>query len=97
MSSTEENTRRYADAMHAVQSGVAAQMEVDGSPTTPKHLRVGVNSALIASSALAELLVQKGIITEDEYFEVLAEGAEAEKALYEKWLSEHYGQSITLG
>lgn len=82
-----------------MQSGVATEMNIPGRShtTTPKHLRVGVNSAMVDSSALAELLIAKGIITEDEYAEAIAAGMEREAKAYEDRLSEHYGRKITLG
>jgi hypothetical protein len=88
---------RYAAAAHAMQSGVAAEMGHDPGPTEPKHLRVGVNSALVDSSALAELLIAKGVITEDEYLEAIATGMEREARAYEQRLSDHFGTKITLG
>jgi purine-nucleoside phosphorylase len=93
---------RYVAAMHAMQSGVAADMETDPNErsqgaTTPKHLRVGVNGALADQAALAKLLIAKGIITEAEYLEAVADAAEAEKARYEQLLSERFGKPVTLG
>lgn len=95
--SREEHHQRYLAAAHAMQSGVAAKMHVDPSETTPKHLRVGVNSAMSEHAALAKLLMDKGIITEDEYVQAQADQMEREKALYERFLSDHYGRPITLG
>ncbi len=46
--------------------------------TTTKSLRVGVNGAMVDSRALATLLIDKGIITEVEYFTALAVAAEQE-------------------
>jgi len=87
--------QRYLDLMHAMQSGVAMKMNYDGGPasgeTSPKHLRVGVNAAMVGNSALATLLMEKGVITEDEYFAALAAGAAREKDLYEGWLRERLG------
>ena len=79
---------RYRAAMHAMQTGVAVQMvtDPDEAATSPKHLRVGVNSALVDNSALAQLLIDKNIITELEYFEALAAMAEAEQEKYEKMI-----------
>lgn len=92
---------RYVAAMHAMQSGIATDMETDPSgskgATTPKQLRVGVNSALVNDAALATLLIAKGIITRDEYVEAVADAAEAEQARYEQLLSDRFGgQKITL-
>lgn len=98
---SEEMQRRYTAAAHAMQSGIAMDMETDTSgskgATTPKHLRVGINSALVDGSALAELLMAKGIITSDEYLEAIAVGMEREKARYEQILSRRTGTRITLG
>jgi hypothetical protein len=94
----EKLNARYAAAMHAMQSGVAMEMQVDErkSATEPKHLRVGINSAMVNDAALATLLVKKGIITEREYLEAVVEEAEKERASYEARLTAHFGKTITL-
>lgn len=93
--------RRYTAAAHAMQSGVAADMETDTSggagATTPKHLRVGVNSAMADHSALAELLIAKGVFTHAEYMEALASGMEREAKRYQDLLSSRLGTKVTLG
>lgn len=88
---------RYQAAAHAMQSGVAMTMNVKPSATEPKHLRTGVNSAMVETSTLAWLLIQKGIITEQEWYSALADAMEREKALYERELSQLFGHSVTLG
>lgn len=88
---------RYEAAMHAVQSGVAIDLEINPKTIEAKHLRVGVNSALIDSSAMARLLMKKGIITEREYLESVVEFAEKEQADYEAKLTAHFGKTIKLG
>jgi len=95
--SVQEDRRRYERAMHGVQSGVAAKMGYDPTETTGKHLRVGVNSALLQNSALVLLLLRAGVITEDDYWAALADAAEQERALYERWLSDHTGAAVHLG
>lgn len=50
--------------MHAMQSGVAFE---GGAPLEPKHLRVGVNNALVSLDALVRLLVAKGVFELGEY------------------------------
>lgn len=87
---------RYLAAAHAMQSGVAAEMGIDPDPTSPKHLRVGVNSAMSDQGALARLLIAKGVFSEEEYTKALADGMEAEAQLYEKRLSEHFGKPVRL-
>jgi len=88
---------RYTVAMHRMQTGVALLMNFDPKPTEPKHLRVGVNSAMSDQAALANLLIAKGIISRLEYAEAVAESAEQEAAHYEKKIREIYGDKISLG
>lgn len=93
--------QRYVRAAHAMQSGVKADMETDPNrnsqgATTPKHLRVGLNNALADQGALARLLIAKGIFTEDEYLEAVADAAEREQARYEELLTERFGKPVTL-
>lgn len=73
----EQRIRRF---QHAVQTGIALEMklEPDGAATSPKHMRVGVDSSLVFGSALAGLLIKKGLITEDEYAEACANAMERE-------------------
>jgi hypothetical protein len=84
-----------------MQSGVAMDMETDpdGSKgaTTPKHLRVGINSAMVTDQGLANLLIAKGVFTLDEYTEAMASAMEAEAARFEELLTARFGGSkITL-
>lgn len=92
-----ELAEEYRALCHAMQSGVQMEMNHGSTDTHPKHLRVGINSALVDSSALAKLLMAKSIITEQEYYEAITEGMRAEVARYEAALSERMGMKITLG
>lgn len=95
---SEEDRKRYAAATHAVQSGVAMKMNYDPAETTPKHLRTGVNVMMSDLGAIADLLVKKGLITQDEYEKAIADNMEREKKDYEDWLNDRIcGQTkITL-
>ena len=90
---------RYLSAMKKMQAGVAFLMNHPDRTreTDPKHLRAGINSAMVDSSALASLLIKKGVISEKEYLTALAEGAEAEAGAYEKRVQDIYGPSVKLG
>lgn len=88
---------RYHAAAHAMQSGVAQEMHFNPKPTEPKHLRVGINAAMVDHAGLARLLMDKGVITEAEYLAAIADAMEREKARYEKHLCDVYGLKITLG
>ena len=87
---------RISTAQHSMQTGVAAKMAVSEKETQPKHLRVGVNMAMVEHSALVELLIEKGVITELEYLEKLAAGIEKEAAAYQEFLSGQLGSNISL-
>lgn len=88
----------YELLMHAMQTGVAAKMFVTPSgETSPKHLRVGVNSALLEAASIVSLLFEKKLITPLEYFTRLRDFAKAEVEAYEKYLSEQHGTTIKLG
>ena len=89
--------QEYLEKTHAMQSGVAMKMNKDSSETEPKHLRVGVNSALVETSAIVSLLVKKGLFTMEEWFEELNEGMQKEVDRYEKELSDKMGTNIKLG
>lgn len=83
----EELHRRYIAALHAMQSGVAAKLALgDSSECTPKHLRVGVNSAMVDTGVLTRLLIRKGVFTSEEFYEELVAGMEREQDLYEQKL-----------
>lgn len=88
---TEQALARYRDAAHGMQTGVAYKMERDPNETSPKHLRVGVNSAMVETSTLVRLLIGKGILTEQEWYTALADDMEAERDSYARWLSQSYG------
>jgi hypothetical protein len=80
-----------------MQSGVAMKMHWDGKEVDPKHLRVGINSAHVATAALAGILIEKGIITMEEYTEANIREMEKEAKSYEQWLTEQGGgTTITL-
>ena len=87
---------RYVAASHAMMSGVKAEHESGSTDGTPKHLRCGVNSALVNDAALVRLLVSKGIITEEEYVEAVADEMEREVARYEERLTRRFGYQVRL-
>lgn len=86
----------YANALHAMQTGVMYYLQLNNAEGTSKHLRVGVNSALCSQRALLTILVEKGITTEEEYFTQLLAAVQEDVKSYEKLLSDHYGKEVTL-
>jgi len=83
----EQFIARYNAAAHAVQSGIAVLLHRDPTLAEPKHVRVGIDTAKAEQGGLARLLIHKGIFTEVEYFEAMAEAMEQEKARLEQELS----------
>jgi hypothetical protein len=96
MSVKNKHALRWQAAAHAVQSGVMMEQTIRADPTSPKHLRTGINCAMADHAGLAKLLISKGLFTEEEYFEAIAGAMEDEKRRYEELLSEYYGRKITL-
>ena len=94
---TQQDEERFMNALHSMQSGVAANMNYDRNETEPKHLRVGINSAMCDTAAMVKLLVSKNVITMDEYWKFLADEAEAEAKRYADILTAHLGTPIILG
>lgn len=86
----------YLAASHAMQSGVACMMLCDDSEIQPKHLRVGVNSALISNGALVALLIEKGIFTVEEFEDKLLEYTLRDVKSYEDKLSKYYNTEVKL-
>jgi len=79
-----DDTERYLDAVHGMQTGVATIAGMgDAKDLEPKHLRVGVNSAMCNQAALVRLLIAKGLITLTEYQKELADEMERERERYE--------------
>lgn len=81
-----EDVARYRAAAHAMQSGVLTEHQLGSTDGSPKHLRVGVNSSAVSLAALAGLLIEKGLITLDEYERANADEMEIEKRRYEERL-----------
>ena len=89
---------RYYKACHAMQSGVAMEMHLPETRDAagPKHLRVGVNSAMVETSTLVKILIDKGIITLDDWDRELADSMENEVMRYEQRLHAALGKKVVL-
>jgi hypothetical protein len=92
----EEIQQEYLDLCHAMQSGVAGVMNYEPSETTPKHLRVGVNSTMVSQAGLVTLLMHKGVITELEYFTAMRDAMRDEVSRYKQRLTKLCGGNINL-
>lgn len=97
---------RYPKLAHALQSGVAATISLDENDTSVsltsrshsgKMLRTGINMAMLEQGAMWKLLLDKGVITEDEMRQALVDALEREVAEYEVTLTKRMGRPVTLG
>jgi hypothetical protein len=88
---------KYHEALKAMQAAIGMDVETGTKSASPKHLRVGINSAMIDTGAIARLLIKKGVFTEQEFDESLEVLANEEVASYEKLLSEKLAAKVTLG
>lgn len=94
---TEEETilAEYQALQHAMQAGVG--MDAGAKDQTPKHLRVGVNTAMSDHAGLVDLLVRKGVISSLEYFTAIRETMRQEADIQRKRASEQLGgANVTL-
>lgn len=92
-----EQKEAYLALAHAIQSGVAHSLQHGSKEASPKHLRTGLNLAMVDIGALISLLVEKGVFTLDEFAEKQQELLEVEKGKYEKQLSAILGSQVRLG
>jgi hypothetical protein len=89
--------QRYLDAAHAMQSGVAYELAKGSDAASPKHLRVGINSAHVSNDAITQLLLAKGLIAPEELEIALADAMEREVRRYEALIEAVYGAKVELG
>lgn len=75
---------RYSAALHRVQTAIGFKFGLEYPwmderlLSALKHIRVGVDGAKADQGGLAHLLIKKGIITQEEYFDAIAEFMERE-------------------
>lgn len=83
------NSDEYLKHAKRMQTGVEFTMR-ESQECTPKHLRVGVNSAMADMGGLVGLLIKKGVITESEYIEAITASMKREADAYERRLQEKH-------
>ena len=88
----EQLKQEYMRLCHAMQSGVATLPDDPGMQ--PKHLRVGVNSAMVETGTIVQLLIGKGIFTEVEFFETVNKMMAQEVEAYKKRIEEKFGGKV---
>lgn len=92
----EDVLKEYYALSHAMQSGVQAELSLGDTSANPKYLRTGINSAMSDVSAIAKLLIAKGVFTEEEYYVAVRDAMRREVSDYERRLSERLGHAVKL-
>ncbi|MBK9284963.1 MAG: hypothetical protein IPM51_11710 [Sphingobacteriaceae bacterium] len=85
----------YEEALHGLQSCVKLEQSNRINFDYKKDHRVGIDSAHVSDMAIARLLIEKGVITQEEYIEELRLCMNFEVALREKKWSEKLGREVT--
>ena len=85
----------YMEAAHGVQTAVAWHQQKYPGFATPKHMRVGIYTLKAEQCGLAELLIEKGVFTQDEYLEAIRVAMNSELAWREEEAREVLGRDIT--
>lgn len=82
---------RYEAAAHAMMTGVGYMIEYAPDQTSTKQMKTGLNSAQVSVAALGNLMIEKGIITPEEYYKAMADQMEIERLSYERMISDLHG------
>jgi hypothetical protein len=88
---------RWEAAAHRIQTATALRFSLEYPwmderlQKALKHIRVGVDTTKADQGALAGLLIAKGIITQQEYFDAGLKGQIEEADRQEQWLQEQMG------
>jgi hypothetical protein len=99
---TPEQAELLRSLPHRVQSAIAfiadnrARTGKRYESLEPKHLRVGINNALVEASAIGRLLMEKGIITPAEYYDSIIELLEEEVRRYQEDVTAEFGPSVVI-
>lgn len=93
MKNTNEFQKKYVKLAHAMQTGIASCIAVGWTGATQKHLRVGIDTSKSDHGALVKLLLEKGVITEEEYGRALLEGLENEVKGFERLFEQLTGKT----
>lgn len=83
----------YEQAVHGVQTSIASGAYDRGME--PKHMRTGVDMTKADMLGLACLLIDKGVISNDEYVEYIRLSANMEVAMREEDISQKTGLKVT--
>jgi hypothetical protein len=97
---TPEFSAEYEAHAHRIQTGcmqlIALGKQGDSNSGSPKHLLTGNMLRATDLKATVDLLIAKGIITEDEYLDQIMKATKEEADRLERQISQMVGYKITL-
>lgn len=100
MSRKEELIQEINQKLHGIQTGIRYKYETSEKDESLdrrlKHIRVGVDNALIQTDTLMQLLVKKGVFTDIEWLEEYLQAVNFKLNQYKKELSEALGVPVNL-
>jgi hypothetical protein len=96
LTEVEQLRSRYDQLCHAMQSGVAFTLPYEPASGEPKHLRVGVNCAMVEHAALVRVLLDTGVINELAYWEAMCAAMEREVQAYTDRLARRLGGNTAI-
>lgn len=74
--SSKDLVKKYEEHAHAMQTAIA--YNPDKRAQEPKHLRVGIDLRKAEHAGLVNLLIAKGVFTQEEYLEAIVVSTEVE-------------------
>jgi len=82
----------YEQAAHGVQSAIKYEIEMMQRNVSDhiKHLRTGIDCRAANEQGLANLLIKKGVFTQEEYLEYIRTSMNEELARYQDYMREMY-------
>lgn len=84
----------YRRAAHALQT--ATKLLAQYKPPADRYLdnRMGLNTALAEAYGMAKLLMEKGIISQEEYETAMLSAVEEEVERHKRWIEEATGGAL---
>lgn len=84
---------RYQTLLHGLQQAVAEEV----SDPRLQPFRIGLNTCMSDNQGLAQLLINKGVITEVEYLQAIADELEQLVHAYEQQVLKRTGRRVRYG
>ena len=91
-----ENNEQIAELTKGIQKGIEYISQTDFTEIQPKQMRLELNIMMIQHNALVEVLVDKRLITKEEYTQYVIRHMEQEIQAYKEDLHVIYGENADI-